>query len=587
MLRQSNASQGDLLMAAKARRQAHRSRVPQQEAMSTLMMSNTGSSDCATACGHDALTMPSMGFDTTSVLTQQAHVGAAASRSAVDVESSADTSLFGGLLSAFSSTPEQGSCITRSHTLDDEEPVEAAATRSDSRLPLKERPVVIGQASALCFAGGFADLPTACALACVDISTHRTLAPWLRQLRAGKVHADEPLHRLRAAAHAAQALPCLTELFVDDERRLDVRWLTGKSTSAATRNVLDLVASLNGGARWTSNPKPPGAFAVTFVGAMLARDGAALRRIVPWPATEVNLFARKLDLSARGLGDTGVAAVAGALAGAYLPNLREVVLTSNKLGDAGTVMLAKAIASGNLSRLRTLLLGDNRIGPHGVRSLAAATRHDGGEGGESSTDADEDGPAIIVLSCRHPLNALATLNLEGNHLGDQGLALLAAPLAEGTLPSLEVLVLNRNDITDLSPLTVALARGESPHLRRLLLQRNPIAEASLRELQATVGTSKPRPFADSSRSGSGWGATPNASAATQVRGAEPTGVAVRVRGVFDRGSAVSGSVWGSDARGRALPRLARGASGGRRGIAPSLPDSGRLRTTAARDSVRV
>ena len=123
-------------------------------------------------------------------------------------------------------------------------PEEAAPpTPPAAQVPLKERKVVPGRESALCFVGGHVDLLTAFNLACVDASTYLVLSPWLRTLRAAHVRADEPAKRLRLAAAAAASLPQLTELYVGG-CALEVKRLKGEDKSGSSRTVLDLAACL-------------------------------------------------------------------------------------------------------------------------------------------------------------------------------------------------------------------------------------------------------------------------------------------------------------------------------------------------------
>ena len=386
-------------------------------------------------------------------------------------------------------------------------PEEAAPpTPPAAQVPLKERKVVPGRESALCFVGGHVDLLTAFNLACVDASTYLVLSPWLRTLRAAHVRADEPAKRLRLAAAAAASLPQLTELYVGG-CALEVKRLKGEDKSGSSRTVLDLAACL-GKANIT---RPQVAFAVTTVACTLAKGCTALRKVVAWRATEVDLVGRKLELGARNLGDAGFGAVCGVLAGMAGPrlaNLREIDFHSNKLSDAAMVPLAAAVAGGGLSQARHLGLGDNRIGPAGARTLAEATAFD-----------DKD-PLAAIAS--RPLGTLTSLNLEGNVLCDEGVASLGSALGSGAMPSLEVLTLNRNMLTSADALTKAIASGEAPQLRRLLLQHNRISDQSLRELQTTVNASMlkaPQPT---------HAERPRASADP------PTGVAVHIKRIFRR-----------------------------------------------------
>ena len=587
----ADKTQGDLLMMAKARRQSRRSQSLPLPGQSPGGSSNLPQHSAPAAGNTDAAVANVTTHETSSTnleglkQPQSSSTDRTATAAAVTLPPAPvsdpptppsppapppppppredSSSFFGGLAFFFQPTEEPSdsrstflnSAWNRPQTRNEEEAKAAGVLRELT--PLNMRPIVKGRASALAFAGGHLDLVSACALACVDVSFHRVLSSWLHQLRSVHAHADEPVRRLRAAADAAAALPQIAEIFVSG-RRLDVRWLRGAVPSAATRTVLDLSACLSGGA--TSAPKLQVAFAVPMMCCRIARDCSTLRRVVPWGAAEVDLFARKLDYGARALGEVGVSAIAGVLSGAHLPYLRELTLTSNKIGDGSVAMLAAAIANGALAGVKLLGLGSNRIGPVGAASLAsgamgidvaprithsartfsaeaamalevaeAAMAAEAAEvaavAAEAAAEAasslsprslpDSVGSHSIPLGSRssspkalssppeppnpiqpsppfslhpRPLRSLATLNLEGNLLGDAGVEALAAPVAIGALPALEVLVLSRNGVTDLSPLTLAIASGEVPALRRLLVQNNRLADGALRDMQSDLGS---------------------------------------------------------------------------------------------------
>ena len=235
------------------------------------------------------------------------------------------------------------------------------------------------------------------------------------------------------------------------------------------------------------------------------------------------------------LGDVATAALLGALAGGHTPNLREVILTSNKITDAAMDSFAAAIATGGLASLKVLALGENKIGPLGIARFVVSL-----VGREELTELSEL-PQLTELSeeaasaiqghrkarSRHQpeeptcrLMSLTRLVLDGNQLGDQGVASLAAPLACGALPMLEHLGLSRNNIKDPTPISRALETGESPMVRKILLQQNPLHNGATQMLHDAVGASTPK-------------ATPTLAS---TRGGQvdegPTGVAVRVRRSF-------------------------------------------------------
>ena len=359
--------------------------------------------------------------------------------------------------------------------------------------------------AAICFAAGYCDLISAVALACVNKSTARVVPLWLRSLKAVRVSADVPTAKLCDTARIATRMVHLQYLYVAGFK-LDVRWLRSKIGAPA----LDLT-SLTGAPQMS----PHAAYTLSLLACRLAQS-SALRR-VSLNGCAIELQTRKLDLKAKELGDTCTGAIAGVLAGARMPNLRELLLPQNRLTAAGVAPLSEAIASGALSGLKTLALGENRLGASGAAILASAMH-----------GPEDPGCASLM-----------TLNVEGNQLGDKGIAAFAEPIAAGALPSLEVLNLSRNDVSDPTPLSDAIAAGEVPYLRRLLLQHNRLAEDKVRSLHDTIGASKPKPTPPSSRS---------ASAQT------PTGVGVRTRSLFTPTNAPSPHFVPSHKRGFPLKR---------------------------------
>ena len=348
----------------------------------------------------------------------------------------------------------------------------------------------------LCYAAGYGDLVSALALACCKKRLRSALSPWLRGLRCGLLLAHEPVTRLRVAADAILKLEHLQELRVGVFDRLDARWLR---TAVASRNILDIRGLINA----TSSVQL--AFAFATIACRACRSGA-VSRVVLHGGCDVDLRGRALNLSKKSLGDEGASSVAGALAGASMPQLRELNLSLNKLGDPAMQSLGAAVKSGALSSLRVMRLSENRIGAGGARAFAKAIT-----GGQR-------------------LPALTLLSFDGNQLGDAGVAALAGPLGDGALPALEELGLVRNGITAVAPLVAAIANGGMPHLRRLLLQHNQLGDGALRDLADTVGSAKPKPGVHDVRSPPHRPRDRLTLLPEAADGAD--GVAVRIRGVF-------------------------------------------------------
>lgn len=392
--------------------------------------------------------------------------------------------------SFLASTPVQSSATWFGQS--DKEDITDADGAQDAKepfSPVQRAARLAGRTSAMCFVGGYLDLLSAVALSRIDVSMHRVLLPWLRQLEMAHVRVEDSGMRLLQAADVAVSLPRLAELFVGPYA-MPMRWL--RSSSVAARQILDLKALV------AKIRNPTAAFAVAAVACRLARSGA-MRRVV-LNGCEVDLRGRKLDFGARSvpIDVTAAASICGVITGASTPQLRDLLLHQNKIGDAGAVALAAAIASGSLSLLKTLTLGENRIGPIGAAALANAM-------------VPKRKKTTSATSQPWPLDALAKLSFDGNFLGDEGVAALAKPLAAGALPSLEVLGLNRNAIQDIGPLTEAISSGEAPSLRKLLIQHNRLGDRALRNLHDTIGA---------------------ASGDTGPSAVDSDGIAVRLRGLY-------------------------------------------------------
>jgi len=152
-------------------------------------------------------------------------------------------------------------------------------------------------------------------------------------------------------------------------------------------------------------------------------------------------------------GPDGVQRLAEKLGAGALPAVARLYLKSMHVGDAGASALAAALGRGALPRLKFLSLTYTAIGDAGMADLAPALR-------------------------RRP--ALECLHIEGNPLGDEGLAALVAPPPPaagapppptGVLPKLEVLGLSYTQVTDAGCATLAstLDTGALPALESLYL----------------------------------------------------------------------------------------------------------------------
>ena len=171
-------------------------------------------------------------------------------------------------------------------------------------------------------------------------------------------------------------------------------------------------------------------------------------------------------------GPDGMQRLAEGLGAGALPAVTWVELDHVHVDNAGASALAAALGRGALPRLMTLQLSSAAIGDAGLVALAPALRQ---------------------------LPALFCLGLEGNPLGEEGLAALVAPPPPagapppptGGLAKLEVLYLSRTQVTDAgcATLAAALGSGALPALETLELDGIPAsaaAQAAVYEARANL-----------------------------------------------------------------------------------------------------
>jgi hypothetical protein len=177
------------------------------------------------------------------------------------------------------------------------------------------------------------------------------------------------------------------------------------------------------------------------------------------PALEMLLLPPGSVLAAAG--PDGVQQLAEGLGGGALPALAVLFFSSTHVGDAGASALAAALGKGALPRLKTLVLHEAAIGDAGLVALAPALR-------------------------RQP--ALEALFLDGNPLGDEGLAALVAPPppagapppTTGGLAKLRGLFFMNTQINDAgcATLAAALGSGALPALEKLYFYGIPASAAA-------------------------------------------------------------------------------------------------------------
>jgi hypothetical protein len=166
-------------------------------------------------------------------------------------------------------------------------------------------------------------------------------------------------------------------------------------------------------------------------------------------------------------GPEGMQQLAAGLGAGALPAVTWLSIYDAHMGDAGASALAAALVKGALPRLKTLVLYNTAIGDAGLVALA---------------------PALPGRP------ALERLDLEGNPIGDEGLAALAAPpppagappTTTGGLAKLKKLDLYHTQITDAgcATLAAALDSGALPALEKLYLDGIPAIGAAMSAVYA-------------------------------------------------------------------------------------------------------
>lgn len=172
-----------------------------------------------------------------------------------------------------------------------------------------------------------------------------------------------------------------------------------------------------------------------------------------------------LTLDACSMGDSGATQLASALAAGHGRALVSLALDSNDIGDTGARALAVAFGSvGALPRLERLFLSHNSISGACIGELVGAVAPSGG------------------------VAQLCSLDLNGNPLGDQGLAALGAAVASGCLQQLVKLFLDRAQIGDdgLTSFSASMRSAPSllPKLYELWLSNNRLRARGATELFA-------------------------------------------------------------------------------------------------------
>ncbi|MEU6298177.1 gala protein [Streptomyces erythrochromogenes] len=193
----------------------------------------------------------------------------------------------------------------------------------------------------------------------------------------------------------------------------------------------------------------------------------------------------RVDLCKQGLGPAGAARLLPAAAASA--HATHLLLGTNAIGDTGARTLAEALTADGHG-LHTLYLGCNRIGPDGVGSLAGALADDTTVRALwlKRNPLHEDGTRILA-ALLHRNTALRTLDLVNTGIDGDGVRLLLDALLERE-PPLERLFLGGNGLgPDTAPLLAALIREAG--VRELYVPANHLGDAGVAVLAAAAADS--------------------------------------------------------------------------------------------------
>ncbi|MFD9082595.1 leucine-rich repeat domain-containing protein [Streptomyces erythrochromogenes] len=193
----------------------------------------------------------------------------------------------------------------------------------------------------------------------------------------------------------------------------------------------------------------------------------------------------RVDLCKQGLGPAGAARLLPAAAASA--HATHLLLGTNAIGDTGARTLGEALAA-DRHGLHTLYLGCNRIGPDGVGSLAGALTDDTTVRALwlKRNPLHEDGARILAALLRRN-TALRTLDLVNTGIGADGVRLLLDALLEREQP-LERLFLGGNGLgPDAAPLLAALIRDAG--VRELYAPANHLGDEGVAALAAAAAGS--------------------------------------------------------------------------------------------------
>ena len=234
------------------------------------------------------------------------------------------------------------------------------------------------------------------------------------------------------------------------------------------------------------------------------------------PALAQNSTLRLLDVSDNKIGPQGVKAIAQALeAGSAVSNLRVLDVSSNNIRSAGMEAFAKLMITDR--KLEGFYAGRNKLGTEGAREMGIVLKHnftlkdvrlEGNEIGDAgvahlangllddqlssrnaslerldlSYNAIEKDGAVCLAEVLRENAKLSHINLSGNQIGSDGAIALARSLAYNL--TLKRLVLTNNNIEDSGAFGLAMALGRpSCSLEEIRWEENPIKEKGLASLK--------------------------------------------------------------------------------------------------------
>ncbi|THA80065.1 gala protein [Streptomyces sp. A0592] len=193
----------------------------------------------------------------------------------------------------------------------------------------------------------------------------------------------------------------------------------------------------------------------------------------------------RVDLCKQGLGPAGAARLLPAAAASA--HATHLLLGTNAIGDAGARTLAGVLGAAGHG-LHTLYLGCNRIGPDGAASLAGALADDPTVRALwlKRNPLHEDGARILAALLRRN-TALRTLDLVNTGIGADGVRLVLDALLEREQP-LERLFLGGNGLgPHAAPLLAALIRDAG--VRELYVPANHLGDEGVAALAAAAAES--------------------------------------------------------------------------------------------------